>query len=486
MKSASTQNKSTPTQASKPFFNKGDEGSFFASRKETERPFFQPFAIQRDLAVGQPDDPYEQEADKIGRQVMNNFDRATGVQRKLSAVGLQTSLLQLMPVGPEVSRRVQPRQQLAQAKCPECEQQEKLAQPKALGIQFAGDGAMVSPGIESRIKSHNGGGRPMDTVTRSAMEASFGADFSNVKVHTGSSAVQMSQELNAHAFTVGSNIFFNKDRYQPHTREGAGLLAHELTHTVQQGAAVQNKGISRNPLSAVLSKHEVAHLSSIGGNGLNRKEIAQLKEKWPEDETVQQGLLQTKRVNEVKKKDSGLSLRMCKGGAKNKKAKLKSGPTYTPNGTLKATLGSDGRKYSPEFTRSAEFEHDPSQGIYASCGIIKQSIKWSSDADRPNHPGWTPASNYDANKWYEDRNASGLRASPRSGPTSFCASGATNGIYKDTDGNRDCANGPIFEGHDRPMDGSGAKTGTWDFKLEAIDICNDDKVLGTDTLTVDW
>jgi hypothetical protein len=73
------------------------------------------------------------------------------------------------------------------------------------------------------------------------MESAFGADFSGVRVHTGSEAVQMSQDLNAHAFTHGSDVYFNSGKYSPSTTEGGRLLAHELTHTVQQGG-----GISKN------------------------------------------------------------------------------------------------------------------------------------------------------------------------------------------------------------------------------------------------
>ncbi len=482
MKTNSSNNKAVAGSSPKPFFNKSGKGGFFGPNTKGDTPFFQPLSIQRDLAIGKADDPYEREADKIGRQVMDGFGQAASIQRMVSTYGIQTSLAQLMPAGLTISRRLQRRRFGLQANF---EDEDKTARPRSLGLQFAGDGAMVSPGIEARIKSHQGGGRPMDTVTRSAMEASFGADFSSVRVHTGSSAVQMSQGLNAHAFTVGNDIFFNKDKYQPHTKEGAGLLAHELTHTVQQGAAVQNKSISRNPFSAMLSKHEGAHLSAGSADGLNRKEMAQLQDKWPEDETVQQQLLQTKGVDEVNKKDSSLSMRRCPQKAKkNKKAKLKSGPTYTPNGTLTATLGSDGKKYSPRFALSAEFEDDPSKGIYASCGQIRQYIKWSSNADRPNHSGFTPASSYAANTWYEDRNSgNAFRYGHRSG--TFGYSTGTN-KYIDAGGSTDMAKGPKYEGSDRPVDGSGAKTGTWDFRLDAIDTCNGNKVLGSDTLTVDW
>jgi len=71
------------------------------------------------------------------------------------------------------------------------------------------------------------------------MESGFGADFSDVKIHTDTNAVQMSQELGAQAFTNGNDVYFNKGKYNPDSREGKHLLAHELTHTIQQTGAVQ-------------------------------------------------------------------------------------------------------------------------------------------------------------------------------------------------------------------------------------------------------
>lgn len=83
------------------------------------------------------------------------------------------------------------------------------------------------------------GGSPLPSSVRSHMEPRFGANFGNVRVHTGDSAAQQSASLNARAFTVGDHIFFGKEKYQPQSPSGRELIAHELTHTIQQGAAVQ-------------------------------------------------------------------------------------------------------------------------------------------------------------------------------------------------------------------------------------------------------
>ncbi|MCE7926807.1 MAG: DUF4157 domain-containing protein [Haliscomenobacteraceae bacterium CHB4] len=103
----------------------------------------------------------------------------------------------------------------------------------------------ASPDLQSRLDSTKGGGQPLPEDTRSSMESGFGADFSGVRVHTDSESVQMNKELGAHAFTHGSDIYFNEGKYDTGSTEGKKLLAHELTHTVQQGgSAVAGQNVS--------------------------------------------------------------------------------------------------------------------------------------------------------------------------------------------------------------------------------------------------
>jgi len=80
------------------------------------------------------------------------------------------------------------------------------------------------------------GGSPLSEETRSFMEPSFGRDFSAVRVHTDHQATSMTEQLNAEAFTSGRDIYFREGRYDPTSLSGKRLLAHELTHVVQQGA----------------------------------------------------------------------------------------------------------------------------------------------------------------------------------------------------------------------------------------------------------
>lgn len=161
--------------------------------------------VQAKLAVNQPNDRFEQEADAVAEKV---FAGETAIQRK----------------------------------CAECEKEEEL-QMKPL-MQLKADsregGQEVQPWIQQQIEGSRGSGQSLPNETRSLMESGIGADFQHVNIHTGGDAVQMNRELGAKAFTVGSDIYFNSGQYSPETAEGKKLLAHELTHTVQQGGAKQS------------------------------------------------------------------------------------------------------------------------------------------------------------------------------------------------------------------------------------------------------
>jgi hypothetical protein len=108
-----------------------------------------------------------------------------------------------------------------------------------LGLQRAvgnaGVGAVVD---EDRSPVHDvvssGGGSTLDQDTRTDMESRFGHDFGDVRVHTDGAADSSARSVNAHAYTVGSNIVFQRDRYDPSSDSGRHMLAHELTHVVQQ------------------------------------------------------------------------------------------------------------------------------------------------------------------------------------------------------------------------------------------------------------
>jgi hypothetical protein len=109
-----------------------------------------------------------------------------------------------------------------------------------LGLQRAIGNAGVSALVTEQERSPvldvvgSGGGSPLDTETRADMESRLGHDFGDVRVHTDSRAHDSAEAVNAHAYTVGSNVVFQRDKYDTSSTEGRTMLAHELTHVVQQ------------------------------------------------------------------------------------------------------------------------------------------------------------------------------------------------------------------------------------------------------------
>ncbi len=190
--------------------------------------------IQPKLNIGQPNDPYEQEADRIAEQVVS-----TPVQRKCATCQAEEeSTLRRKSIASQITPLSS---SFPQRKCTACEAEEQL---QGKFLQRQGE---ASSQVESQINRSKGGGSPMDQNIQSEMSQKFGTDFSGVRIHTGSPSVQMNQELGAKAFTVGNDIHFNQGEYSPGSTEGKRLLAHELTHTVQQSLVRGNASIA--PLS---------------------------------------------------------------------------------------------------------------------------------------------------------------------------------------------------------------------------------------------
>ena len=111
------------------------------------------------------------------------------------------------------------------------------------GLQRDGlAGGRATPEFEGQLKQAKRGGQPLDSTLQTKMGEAMGADFSSVKVHTDSQSHGLSQSIQAKAFTTGQDVFFNKGQYKPSSPQGQELIAHELTHVVQQkGASVQRK-----------------------------------------------------------------------------------------------------------------------------------------------------------------------------------------------------------------------------------------------------
>jgi len=109
------------------------------------------------------------------------------------------------------------------------------------GTQPAPAPTPAPPAVETAIQRARGGGQALDTTARAQLEPAFGADFGRVRVHTDGEADQLNRALHARAFTTGSDIFFRQGAYQPGSSGGRELLAHELTHVLQQTGGVQRK-----------------------------------------------------------------------------------------------------------------------------------------------------------------------------------------------------------------------------------------------------
>lgn len=242
------------------FFRKADEPSFFGAEQDRgQDSFFSPASVQAKLTVSQPDDPYEREADATAEQVMRMAtppapgERKEEVQRQeLRRSPDEKGKETIADAGPQVSRieeseEVQPRlmrSALTSSAKTFTASPNVHSPPHSRGspgppaVQRNGRGPpSVTQHFESFLNVSKGGGSPMPAGVRTSMEARFGADFSGVRIHTGTWAESLSTSIRAEAFVHGSDIYFNKGKWSPGTASGDFLLAHELTHTIQQGAS---------------------------------------------------------------------------------------------------------------------------------------------------------------------------------------------------------------------------------------------------------
>jgi len=269
----------TPRNTDSSHASKNNNDSFFKTRVQTK------------LAVGQPGDKYEVEADKTADKVVSKINTPQQDQASITPFfapkpvvqSKKESLQQKEDTGQEqeiqekpLSESITPLVQTSlleepvQEKCDACEEKEavpvqkkcKECEEKAAGsttpIQQKCDACekeeklqaknesgskITETDLSSKLTQSKGGGAGMEASTQQEMSAGFGSDFSNVRIHTDSNAVQMNKELGSHAFTNGSDVYFNSGKYDPSSDSGKHLLAHELTHTVQQGAVtgVQTK-----------------------------------------------------------------------------------------------------------------------------------------------------------------------------------------------------------------------------------------------------
>ncbi|HUW68084.1 MAG TPA: DUF4157 domain-containing protein [Candidatus Nanoarchaeia archaeon] len=223
--------------------------------------------IQTKLKINEPEDPYEQEADRVADQVMRMPEL-----RQSSSVGDSSLTDNTIPsnsttqracascsdqykINKNESRYVEPvnicpncqtqKQGLIQTKqiTPLIQRQESLEEEEdeeVIQAKIARDVTPeMTPAISSDIQSMHGGGRPLSGSERGFFEPRFGVDFSNVRVHNDTKAASVAKSVNARAFTLGRNVVFGAGEFSSNTLAGRKLLAHELTHVVQQISSKQ-------------------------------------------------------------------------------------------------------------------------------------------------------------------------------------------------------------------------------------------------------
>jgi len=180
--------------------------------------------VRTALKVSSPGDSAEREAEATARRVV-----AMPAPKRLSPI---SSRMSLMPARAPVVPVPRPQAPAGSAAPPA-----KAAPPEE-----------TSPELEAAIKKELGGGRALPADVAEFMAPRFKANFGGVRIHTGAKAANLATRLGANAFTFGRDIFFNAGAFQPQTPGGMELIAHELTHTIQQREVVQREAAEAAPV----------------------------------------------------------------------------------------------------------------------------------------------------------------------------------------------------------------------------------------------
>lgn len=188
--------------------------------------------VQRKPAISSPGDAHEREADEMANRVIRTADPAP--------IGVVTAVQQQCVAGPKKERTLVPIQRATAAM------------------------AEVADGGRTAIRASEKGGDPLPEATRGFFEPRFGHDFSHVRIHADSQAADAARALNARAYTLGSNIVFGSGQYAPATDEGKRLLAHELTHVVQQSGSTRVR-LGLSPVTSPLIQRELVATGDTAG-----------------------------------------------------------------------------------------------------------------------------------------------------------------------------------------------------------------------------
>jgi uncharacterized protein DUF4157 len=202
--------------------------------------------LQAKLTVTAAGDQYEQEADRVAQQVMGGSADTAQREAEEDELQMKRDIVQREAEEDELQMKrdviqregeedeLQMKRDVVQREAEEDELQMKRDDPT--------DSFDVGGNLEQTIQAERGGGQALPDQAKNFFENGFGQDFSDVRVHADKDADALNQSLSARAFTVGSDIFFRSGEYDPSGQNGKELIAHELTHVVQQGAAkVQKK-----------------------------------------------------------------------------------------------------------------------------------------------------------------------------------------------------------------------------------------------------
>jgi len=181
--------------------------------------------LQAKLTISDPNDIYEQETDRVADQVMRMPEPAVLGSRAIAP----NALLNI------------------QRLCSACA--EEQAEDTIHRKHHTAETPDLAPEAESHIGSSNGRGQPLPDSIRAFFEPRFGVDFSNVRVRTDSRAAESARAVNALAYTVGRDVLFGTSQYAPTSPNGRRLMAHELTHVVQQGPERRASGFPTTNLS---------------------------------------------------------------------------------------------------------------------------------------------------------------------------------------------------------------------------------------------
>jgi hypothetical protein len=200
------------------------------------------FPIQAKLTISQPDDEYEQEADRIADQVMRmpepkiqrlcpkcdeELQRQPMEEEKKKKE--EEEMLQTEPLAEKITPLVQRQTELTE------EEKKKKEEEETLQTKTASSGLpKIFSSLQNQITALRGGGQPLPQSERNFFEPRFGTDFSYVRLHTNSTANILNRALKARAFTTGRDVFFRQGEYDSDSSRGKTLLAHELTHVMQQ------------------------------------------------------------------------------------------------------------------------------------------------------------------------------------------------------------------------------------------------------------